>query len=260
MEPLIQYLADAKSSRTPLEMAGFDSQFSGDAAVIDFVADLEGFLSGMGASATTRPEWLSFRDQVQGITENRYINQGAPDSATQTAYFTVLQETTAELAALVGPTASEEQRFWVQVLHNLAAHTRRSWLFNYAVPASNTVTIRNMRDEQMGKNLVWLANSLYPDRKIIIRAATFHIARNMPQHFRRPDNGGVIYAPNQVTMGDFVHEALANETYAMGFTAFEGTWGTIYTNVFDIALPEPGELAFLINHAGFHQSALDIVR
>src|SRR5262249_13737128 len=37
------------------------------------------------------------------------------------------------------------------------------------------------RDGQMAKNLIWLANSLYPKRKIIVWAASFHTQRNQAQ-------------------------------------------------------------------------------
>lgn len=251
LQPLIEYLAQTITMGNPLKLAGMDSQFSGNAAAASFVSDLESFLNGLGATATSGSDWESVRGELQGLTESRFVNEGPPSSAVQQTFFSVLADARDEARALSGESPDPNQRYWIQILSNVAAHAHRSWLFDYQNRSANTTTIRNLRDQQMGENLIWLANEMYPDQKIIVWAATYHIARNMPAHFREAANGEPFYQPNQITMGDVVYDALGNQVYAMGFTAKEGSWGTIFSGSIDLAESEPQDLEGLFSQAGY---------
>jgi erythromycin esterase len=257
LQPMIDYLAESANTDRPLELAGFDSQFNGNDTSSELGPDLESFLTALGAAIVNHSDWGAFMAELNGITTIRYVNEGAPDKTRQQAFFNTLAEINRQMADLIGDAPNDEEKFWQQMLASLETHAQRVWLFDYVNRQNNTTTVRNMRDEQMGRNLVWMANEMYPDRKIIAWAATFHIARNMPEHFRRTDTGGPIYASNQVTMGDIVYQDLGDVSYAMGFTAFEGNWGTVFTNTFDVSAAESEDLEFLFHQAGFTNAFID---
>lgn len=64
----------------------------------------------------------------------------------------------------------ENLRGFLEIMDTLAANRDRV----------ATVRDNNPRDQRMGENLNWLARERYPDRKLIVWAASFHNARNAP--------------------------------------------------------------------------------
>lgn len=78
------------------------------------------------------------------------------------------------------------------------------------------------RDRKMGENLVWLANEFYSGRKIIVWAASMHVARNVETISRK---GNFSYR-GLMSMGDGVHQQLGTAVYTIAFTAYRGQAGT----------------------------------
>lgn len=76
----------------------------------------------------------------------------------------------------------------------------------------------------MAANLVWLANVYYPGRKIIVWAASAHIARAVGALSN--STGGRPYATGwTVHMGAEAHRSLGGNMYSIGFVAGTGSWG-----------------------------------
>ena len=90
----------------------------------------------------------------------------------------------------------------------------------------------NVRDPQMADNLVWLARSAYPKRKIIVWAASMHLARNPAEIKLIAKVDGRPVEPRQAethfdnapTMGDVAWRALSDEMYSVAFTAADGVF------------------------------------
>ncbi|GAB5497245.1 MAG: hypothetical protein Phyf2KO_23250 [Phycisphaerales bacterium] len=77
----------------------------------------------------------------------------------------------------------------------------------------------NQRDRRMGDNIVFLANKVYPDRKLIVWAATFHGIYDLASiHYGRdPDMYDVMYAA-----GMTAHRELGDDLYHIAFVAEGG--------------------------------------
>jgi erythromycin esterase len=118
-----------------------------------------------------------------------------------------------------------------------------------------TVEAAAFRDEQMGDNLIWLANEWYPGRKIIVWAATFHNIRNIGAiDSRMPD----LDYTKAVTMGHRVWEALGDEVYNLGFTAYEGEAAPWFADSAQtLAVPEEGSFEDLLAKAGLQNAIVD---
>ena len=92
----------------------------------------------------------------------------------------------------------------------------------------------SLRDIQMGHNLVWLANEAYPQRKIIVWAAAFHLMRNQSQVAMVTEPGKTPaerkttrqYESIQ-TMGNEAWKDIEKNTYSIFFTAAEGEFRTL---------------------------------
>jgi len=177
---------------------------------------------------------------------------GAEDRAAALAAHRVLGEALGRL----GPSEDAgraERDFWIQFLKNSAALLEQSWRVNPEKLEKETLDWAiNLRDRQMGENFAWLAKHAYPGRKIIVWAATSHIIRHRNLVPEASD-------PN-VLMGDWIERSLGSETYILGFTAYQGWWGTVEMAVpTEVAPAEPDSLEGLMFSAGFESALLDFL-
>lgn len=71
----------------------------------------------------------------------------------------------------------------------------------------------NIRDQEMAKNLIWLKEQVYPDKKIIVWGANSHFGFN--RQLLQP-------LDYMIPMGKFVKERYGDRSYTISFTAFDG--------------------------------------
>lgn len=100
----------------------------------------------------------------------------------------------------------------------------------------------NLRDTRMSETLKWLCKTKFPNEKIIVWAANFHISKNMGQFKKRSLND------NKSMATEFVKDpVLAAATYSLGFTSYEGEAGRIGTKSFTVDKPDKNGLETWIN-------------
>ena len=114
----------------------------------------------------------------------------------------------------------------------------------------------NPRDAQMARNLVWLANVYYPGKKIIVWAASSHIARDAAQ-LASPNGSHPYQSGWSVHMGGEAYQALGPQMYALGFTAGFGAFGHYATIPISVPAPRPGSLEARFDEAGFVDAFVD---
>lgn len=209
VQPLIDYVGAAARTENPLELAGFDPQFSGSAAEETLVSELTEFL-GTNELTDLRVELEGGSGELlQAVLESRFYSDPAslPDSIGQLGFIRFLREVARDIEAAVD---SREAKFWSQILRSTALQARV--LFDGAAGRGYD----DSRDRQMAENLVWLANEYFPGRKIIVWAHTGHVMRN-PTMLERE-------AWADYLMGDGVWEALGEESYVVGFSSYDGSY------------------------------------
>jgi len=251
VQPLITYLGEAARSDRPLELAGFDSQFTASGSRTSYLSDLESFLESEGAPFSADPRWAAFRQTLTGVIDGSHFSAKPP--AEEKGLF---REVMADLRSWVGEgdaaDPGSERRFWAQLLKSTAAQAEGTWQMDME---NMTVESGVFRDEQMGDNLIWLANDWYRERKIIVWAATFHNVRNIHQiDSRMPE----LDYSKTMTMGHRVWEALGNEIYNLGFTAFGGEaapWRADSAQT--LPVPTEGSLEDLMARAGLQDAIVD---
>jgi erythromycin esterase len=108
----------------------------------------------------------------------------------------------------------------------------------------------------MGRNLLWLADGYFPERKIIVWAASIHVARNLDSleavEAVEPDS-----VPRPEAMGDLVFDALGDQIYALGFTVSTGSTGSVFKPAYDLSEVSEGAFEDLMNRAGFEYAIVD---
>jgi erythromycin esterase len=153
--------------------------------------------------------------------------------------------------------STREIAFQAQMLNNLPAMLERATVLSANKGNLGSVLNNNFRDRQMAENLVWLAKQRYPDRKIIVWVASFHIMRNSPsiEIIDVKQRPGLSYK-GLVTMGHTVYERIGDEAYTIGFTAYQGKFGSA-ERPREVGMAPDGSLDALLHQVGSPYLFLD---
>jgi erythromycin esterase-like protein len=137
------------------------------------------------------------------------------DSALNNKYLGFLLRIKSELGEKL-----PQDDFWLLLMDNLAAEDRE-----FQMNGSDHWGTYNTRDRQMALNLEWLNAVKYKKEKIIVWAANYHISKYSGHY---PASDGFMNAAQ--TMGTvFTSDpGIADKTYILGFTSYEGSSGRLY--------------------------------
>jgi erythromycin esterase len=250
--PVLDYVASTLGTARPLELAGFDNQFTGSVSADSMHLLIEAFARRMGSTVPDDPEWPAARITLRQLANNLHYAT-KPTAAAQARLLALLDALRADAAGR--PSTDREALFWVQVLLSVDAHARAVWA---TPPNQLTAEGSNARDAQMARNLVWLANVWYPGRKIIVWAASSHIARNAA-HLRTESGGQPYAAPDgwTVQMGAEAYAALGTQMYTLGFTASSGSAGRVGFPATALQVPREGSLEAYFAQAGVQNAFVD---
>lgn len=252
-QSLIDYTEEAARTTHTLELAGFDSQFTGSASKGGLlVADLERFLERNGSAALEDSAWPPFHELLDRLLEGSWTVRKPTDA--EKALFGAMMERVQQEADGVAQLGTDpDASFWAQMLRSITAEAERVFPWVSGTP----IWFLNARDEQMGRNLIWLADEAYSFRKIIVWAATIHEVRNIDDieplvHAARYDD--------HVTMGDVAWDALGSEIYVLGFTAHSGSRAHWSQDPIPLGPSSVGSFEDLMHRAGFVNAILDFRR
>ncbi|HEX5872098.1 MAG TPA: erythromycin esterase family protein [Longimicrobium sp.] len=213
----LDYVASRTRAARPLEMAGFDMQLTTDGPHDSLGINLGRLAREIGSPVADDPAWPAAMATLRGLaTGAHWVNK--PDSAAQRSVLELLGRLRGDAAAAGGRRGA----WWEKVLESTAEYARVVWA-EPPFPAPATAEGGNAREDQMAKNLVWLANEHYRGRKIIVWAASLHIARAVDGLVTPGGRAGG--GNGWVPMGEQVHRVLGDQMYAVGFTAARGSFG-----------------------------------
>ena len=85
----------------------------------------------------------------------------------------------------------------------------------------------NIRDKRMADNIIWYLNK-NPDKKIIIWAANFHIAKDISEVIYGR-NDSLLYERYHL-MGEYLFEEYDDQLFSLAFTSSEGVTGNCFSD------------------------------
>ena len=253
VQPLVDYIELTQKSKQPLILAGVDNQFTGEISHTYLLNDLTALLKQHPEIALENQEQNNFFEQ----TKRLIAGAPAPSSDELQRYLNAIEKLKQNLGKAIQQN-DIEAAFWIQFLENL--NTQAKFTF-YVEPATSEYLhahpeLYSLRDIQMGENLVWLANKKYPNKKIIVWAATYHIARNLASV--PAENEEIQFQhKNITTMGDIVWKALGNQIYSLGFTAYDGSFGSIYETAKKLNPPNENSFEDMMYKANLNYAIVD---
>ena len=224
--PLIEYIQGQVKTKKPLEITGFDSQLTGTPTRDTLVSDLREFFKEVGIQTNALDEGSPFAKQL--VLQGMLGGYTPPDQA----FIDTFVDLRKQVASKVTNPKSPKIAYMLQLLESIETNAR-NWRLGaeakekkYTVEQQIKLGMHDMRDKQMARNLIWLAQVRYPKRKIIASAASVHtgysdIFINDPYFKKKWRN---VELP---LMGYYVRQALGSKVYSISFTYYEGMAGTI---------------------------------
>jgi erythromycin esterase len=221
-QPVIEYVERQARTRRPLLLAGFDSQSHLQLSKDSLALDLQGLLQGLGLDPEVLDEGAPLRLALTEITNYRATEPWAVDT------LNALAAQVMQRSAGMAPT--DPDLLLRQVLVSLPHFARQATLDAAARAASSGVATEALfmasgavRDAQMGRNLIWLAENQHTDKKIIVWAATGHtryrtLLLDDPLRDHRYS-----YAAEEAPMGQWVQRGLGERVYSIMFTSYTGS-------------------------------------
>ena len=240
---LWNYLQQQSSTDNVLQLVGFDCQYTAAASRRFLKGDLESLIidSKFEILEKERADLISIVDQLS----NGKIPEG--DHQWFVEKLRQLQVTINDAVHL----ESDRRMFWQQQLKSMISHAQYHWRKDKGGPWSGVIA----RDAQMADNLNWLASTRFPDRKMIVWAASFHIVRNI-QEIEVPD-GSVDYS-KMTQMGTLVHQNMKQKIFTVGFTAHQGRAGTFFRPSWNIGKAPAGTLEDIFFEAGLKNAIIPL--
>jgi erythromycin esterase len=254
VRPIMDYVAASARTDRPLEIAGYDPQFSQRASYQFLADDLRAWLDAVGLAEDFAGDSILF-DGLRRMhhlsaraTSFSELQEARPDSAAVAPLLVRLQ-VLREAAA--SRSDDGQSRYWLQVLESAGAFARQVAMMK--ADPENWIPSWNLRDEQGGRNLVWLANERYAGRRLIVWLATIHAARNI-QDIQSDEDDYTHVFPT----GHHVWQALGSQMYTLGMVALEGESGGGGQTWPIVADQRPEfELEEMLGAAGFDAAFLD---
>ncbi len=234
--PLVEYVHATRNGadRTPISMAGFDCMYDERYledlfAFLDAVIEPEGDVDEFHIGRREREDIALL---VRACARARRVDgefvydlkEHSSRARQRLSLVRTIDTIDARRTAFAAVHGELEVEYWLRTLRNVLLRERSAFAALLANSEDGyggwNLASRNLRDRAMGETLVWLANEVFPDRKLIVWAATYHsaVAAGELEDPRWPMRG-------TVSMGDVARRALGDSYYSIGCVAGEGAWG-----------------------------------
>jgi erythromycin esterase len=240
VRPLFEYIEETQETPRPLILAGFDTQTSSSFGVTPRPAFLAGLVSAIDPARAIVVQATDF-EHVQGLygggSREAYART---HQARLTEFYGGLElffrHHRARLEEVFGP---EPPRVGEQTAFSMLRYMEQLRAGTTPTP-DRYEGAGAIRDFGMANNLTFLANELYPDRKIMAWAHNGHI---------RHDNAGE-HERALPTMGQWIRERFRDQLYTIGLYMDRGSAAQNNRVVYSINPAPANSMEWVMANAG----------
>jgi erythromycin esterase len=220
----------------PLVLAGFDPSTMYGFSRRNIMQEIDSFLNASAiAFASTTPYKTSLLPLLQNFVQPPYpLN---PDSL---LYVKAIKQIDTVLLQL--NEKGKQNELLTNALGSLQSNMRR------LLQKADYLARMEDRDKQMAENLAWLTDVKYSKRKVIVWAASYHIAKWESDKIRHR-NMGERYASNPQ------HE---KQSYVVGFTSYEGKTTNWDRTHYAVSSPEKESVEGWLFEKGYEAAFFDL--
>ncbi|WP_372007577.1 erythromycin esterase family protein [Paenibacillus chitinolyticus] len=252
--PLFDYIKQTLATDKPLILSGFDMQIQSPYSefVRDWIGSRDAKLAGTFADAEQELGDWSFSEDEAG-----YAKAKPRLLETYESMKTFVKENADKLKADYprNPHLIEmTQRVLDDRIEVIRTYTEANIRSNIALKKNDISPFREtvrMRDEIMANNLTWLAEQIYPDKKIIVWGHNVHI---------RKKNSAVLNSgyTGLSLMGESMPARLKRQSYVIGLYTYQGEAANNMGQSYPIVKPERGSLEDILKQHGHPYTFVDI--
>ena len=236
-----------KQKGASIDLTGFDCQHEMPYGKANYVRDFNNFLKQKKLPITDNIEYSKFENTLRKLIK---FDLKTKPSAKELGIFNKILDLVK--SQLENSTLDAETSFWIQEISSLKKETRSAW---------NPTNLKGVsrfaaRDSAMAENLLWLVNNKYKGRKIIVWAASYHIAKNKEKMERTK----WLDVEKLQTMGNIVDKNLPGKVYGLGFICSEGRYSEWYAKdspTYPIN-PSPSSMESLLAKAPYNYAFLNM--
>lgn len=238
---IFEYLKQQSSTSNPLVISGFDNQLMGSLSQRNLINEINSFLdtSNLPLFQAEKTK-IDFIQNISSLLQY-YKGAGGKSAITTTTIKSFIATINTALNQLTEKYSAEN--FYIALLKSIKGACRQM----IAELDKKYFAADQARDEQMAENLVWLINSQYPQKKIIVWAANSHIMKNYFESSRPPSMGYLVSQKKE----------LKDLAYIIGLTGQSGKSGRVSLKPYNISSPAKNSLEQWINEKQFQYAFVD---
>lgn len=207
MKELFEYVIETQKTKNPLIYSGFDESFFNSSCKGDIKKDYSEFINALKKEANIDLNLDdTFYNTIGNVAEKCYSLSKIPVNDTL-----LLNSKFKEIRSALKNTNLKMNlyfTFWQHMTDNLQSVYRK----NYKLAN---------RDFQMAENVKFLVNKQYPNKKVILWAATTHLLYNVNDI--EAFNNSAKYEKNK--MGVYLKNEFKDQYYLLAFTPLQGKIG-----------------------------------
>ncbi|MHA6531672.1 erythromycin esterase family protein [Paenibacillus sp. BAC0078] len=257
---LFNYIKKSRKTNKPLELAGFDNQFTSPLltyGVSDFIStqDKEYGKAFQQFDLQAVTDFYEIMNKYGLAPENKEYIQGMEQVVQRNVpeyekYIQYIKEHRKQLAA-----AYPKDPYIVDVVLK-SLEDRVQFLQNGLI--TNVQESYEARDRAMAEHVEWLMKVRYPGKKVILWAHNDHLAKNTSD-IRVLENGK--WVNSFKSMGELLHQKLKDKMYVVGFFMNRGKTDSITTmKPFSVGPMPKGSLEQTVMQSGYKNTFVDLSR
>ncbi|RDV13340.1 hypothetical protein DXT99_20185 [Pontibacter diazotrophicus] len=252
VQPLFDYIAQQANTSHPLEVSGFDCQFTGYYGRKLFLHEVDSLVQVLSPAYRASDEYRGFRIIAGWVTDYSY-----PPPYPSVKERELFVQATEHITDLLSALQPEEGLFWQQAIRNLIVQAKVTWSVQRLDKGEMTGReFNNIRDEQMADNVSWLLEGPYKGKKVILWANCSHTIKNT---FTLVPKSGRDIFKGANTMGDILFERYGERLYVIGTLSFQGQTGFAhYPQKTNVAPAPVGTWNYLFHLANQKAAFLDL--
>lgn len=239
---VFEYARETHKTSKPLQMAGFDIQFS---------------------SSTSGEQYLNVIDQVGKLTNSTPLKNRLAElhkmPAGDTRDQAILDTAEATRAALIKHQSSKTQSELRQRINSFAAYDQMMKSFRRFQKSQTGEEFQigyNLREKANFDNLIWLINSKFKGRKVVVWAHNSHVSNwGADGMYHKPAKGEVVLD----STGRHLKAKLGRDLYTIGFVAQGGKWSWLGQPAISFETPPKGSIEDDLSKSNFDHGFIDLV-
>lgn len=197
-QPLIKYYQKTKTSSFPIELGGFDIQFSGETLTSKRSKLLKEFFNKNNITIKNFPLFSKYMNELPNFVYKGYVNRLLNEKQKKD-----LLKEISQLEDIVSQLKKNpENDIYTKYFNDIRNNFSKAWKYE-----SGSMKSMHFRDSLMAKNLIRQIDSVYPKEKIIVWCANIHT-------FSAP------YNKNYRPLGSYIKERYGKTSYMLDFSSY----------------------------------------